>query len=109
MHSLRVMRSEVRFTECSPFFFGVPFFFSDVFLSGTVCGFTTGYLDPIDYNSAERCSTTYEYVFVYSCHVFLLLLLCVAVLLLLPLQCCCLLMFVIVSQVPQFVAVVYCI
>ena len=46
------------------------------FYVDTVCGFiTTEYLDLIDYNYT-RCCTTYEYVFVYTCHVLLLLLLC---------------------------------
>ena len=74
------------------FFLLVYRFFPDLFLFSTVCAFTTGYLD-IDYNYTVRCCPTYEYVFVYTCHIFLLLLLlCVAILLLLPLQCCCLLL-----------------
>ena len=32
----------------------------------TVCGFTTGYLDRMDFNYSVRCSTTHEYVFAYS-------------------------------------------
>ena len=32
----------------------------------TVCGFTTEYLDLIDYNYTVRGCTTYEYVFVYK-------------------------------------------
>ena len=96
------------FLFCAPFFV-----FSSLFLRYRVCGFATGYLDLIDHNYTVRCCTTYEYEFVYTCHVFmllLLLLLCFAVLLLLPLQCCCLLLlFVIVCRVTQFVAVVYCI
>ena len=39
-----------------------------------MCGFTTEYLDPINYNYTVRCCTTYEYVFVYTCHVLQLLL-----------------------------------
>ena len=76
--------------------------FSYLFLLGIVCGFTTGYLDLIDYNYTVRCCTTYEYVFVYTCHVFVLLMLCVAIMLLL-------LLFAIVCRVTQFVAVLYCI
>ena len=68
----------------------------------TVWSFTTEYLDLIDYNYTVRCCTTYEYVFVYTCHVFVLLMLCVAIMLLL-------LLFAIVCRVTQFVAVLYCI
>ena len=42
----------------------------------TVCGFTTEYLDLIDYNYyTVRCCKTYEYVFVYTCLLLLQLLL----------------------------------
>ena len=57
--------------------------FFSLLLLGTVCGFTIGCLNLIDYNYTVRCCTTYEYVFAYTCHVFLLLLLCVL------LSCCC--------------------
>ena len=54
-------------------------FFSFCYVD-TVCGFTTEYLDLIDYNYyTVRCCTTYEYVFVYTC-----LLLCSVLL-----YCCC--------------------
>ena len=75
------MRSEVRFPEWFHFFFGVPFFFR-LFLLGNVYVFTTGYLNLVDSNYTVRYCTTYEYVFVHNCHVFLLLL-CVL------LFCCC--------------------
>ena len=42
-------------------------FFSFCYVD-TVCGFTTEYLDLIDYNYyTKRCCTTYENVFVYTC------------------------------------------
>ena len=42
-------------------------FFSFCYID-TVCGFTTEYLDLIDYNYyTKRCCTTYENVFVYTC------------------------------------------
>ena len=66
-----------------------------------MCGFTTGYLDLIDYSCTVRCGKPHAYVFVCSCHVFLSLL-CVALLLFLPLQCWCLLvLFVIVCRETQ--------
>ena len=37
----------------------------------TVCGFMTDYLDSIYYMHSVRCCTTYEYVFVFACHVLL--------------------------------------
>ena len=78
------------------------------FYVDTVCGFTTNYLDLIDYNYqvryTVRCCTTYEYVFVYTCHVLLLLLDCV-------LLCCCCLLLLFVHGVPEcrIVAVVHCV
>ena len=74
-------------------------------LQDTVCGFTTEYLDLIDYNLyTVRCCTTYEYVFVYTC-----LLLCSVLLYCCCCSCCCLLLlFVIVCQMANFVPVVHC-
>ena len=69
----------------SLFIFCTPFL-TTLFFRHRVCASTTEYLDLIDCNNttelyaAER--RTYEYVFVYTCHVFLLLL-CV------PLLDCC--------------------
>ena len=70
----------------------------------TVCGFTIEYLDLIYCNDSVRCCTTYEYVFVYTCHVLLLLLDCV-------LLCCCCLLLLFVHGVPEcrIVAVVHCV
>ena len=59
-------------------------FFSFCYVD-TVCGFTTEYLDLIDYNYyTVRCCTTYEYVFVCTC-----LLLCSALLYCCCCSCCC--------------------
>ena len=68
-------------------------FFSFCYVD-TVCGFTTEYLDLIDYNYnyyTVRCGTTYEYVFVYTCLLLCSALLCCC-LLLLAAACCCLLL-----------------
>ena len=75
-------------------------------LQDTVCGFTTEYLDLIDYNLyTVRCCTTYEHVFVYTC-----LLLCSVLLYCCYCSCCCLLLlFVIVCRMAKFVAGVHCI
>ena len=40
-----------------------------------MCGFTTGYLDRMNFNYTVRCSTTYECVFACNCHVLVMLLL----------------------------------
>ena len=67
-------------------------------LQDTVCGFTTEYLDLIDYNLyTVRCCTTYEYVFVYTC-----LLLWSVLLYCCCYSCCCLLLlFVIVCRTAK--------
>ena len=69
---------------------------------GIVCGFRTEYLDLIDYHCTLRCCATYEYVFVYTCHVLLLLLCSV-----LQYWYCLLLLFVIVCRMTTLVAVVH--
>ena len=53
-------------------------FWFSFYCINTVFGFTTEYLDLINCNYTVRCYTTYEYVFVYTCHVLLLLLFVVA-------------------------------
>ena len=73
-------------------------FFSFCYVD-TVCGFTTEYLDLIDYNYyTVRCCTTYEYVFAYTCLLlFSVLLYCCYY------SCCCLLLlFVIVCRMAFF-------
>ena len=76
---------------------------------GTVCGFTIEYIDLTNHKYTVRCCTTYEYAFIYTCHVFLLLL-CTVLLYCCCCSCCCLLLlFVIVYRMAKFVAVVHCI
>ena len=76
-------------------------FFSFCYVD-TMCGFTTEYQHLINYKYTVRCYTTYEYLFVYTCHVLLLLLGSVL------LYCCCcscwclLLLFVIVCWMAKF-------
>ena len=100
------MRSEVRFPECLPFFF-VYRFFSSLIL-GTLCGFTTGYLDLIDYYYTKLLYDVRVCICIYLSCISAAAAPCVAILLLLPLQCyCLLLLLVIVCRVTLFVPVVY--
>ena len=73
-------------------------FWFSFYCINTVFGFTTEYLDLINCNYTVRCYTTYEYVFVYTCHVLLLLLLLCSVLLYCcSCSCCCLLLLFVVA------------
>ena len=102
MHTLCICRCRCCCCCCSVCCYNCCFSFRYL---DTVCGFTTEYLDLIDYNYTVRCCTMYEYVFAYTCHV-LLLLLCSSVLLYcLWCSCCCLLLlFVIMCRMAKFVA-----
>ena len=88
-------------------------FFNSLLGTECVCTFTTEYLDLIDCNYTTELYAalrhTYEYVFAYTCHVFLPLLSCVLRYCCCCCSCCCfmLLLFVIVCRRAKTVAVVH--